>query len=71
MDGLTSTLISYGPPGIIILVLLLALRRIFDLYVETQEKRINERGESVKALEENSDALDKLSIMLRERGKGP
>ena len=50
-------LIAQGPMGIFVLVLLLALYRLWNLYVATQEKRIEEAKESITAMQEYTKSL--------------
>ena len=67
MEPLLTPLLTYGAPGLIILALLIALNRIFDLYVDAQEKRILEGRESVKAHEATASALEALTQLIKER----
>lgn len=66
-DPLTTALLAYGPPGIIIAALLAALGKVFNLYVASQEKRIEEGQKSVTAMERGTDALDRLTAVVNER----
>lgn len=71
VQGAGAALLSLGLPGIIILALGYACYRLFGLYIEVQEKRVAEGRETVKAVEENTSALDRLTDLVRDRAKGP
>lgn len=70
MEQILTPLLAYGPQGLIIGALLLVCKRLFDLYVDTQEKRITESRETVKAHEATADALETLTMLVKERLKG-
>lgn len=74
-------LLQLGLPGIVIVFLALALWRVFRLYVaavtkcnEVQEHRVKEVAEfataTVKAMEAQSDAVERLRELIRDRMEG-
>ena len=65
--GSIDQLLGQGLPGIVIAVLAFVAWRFFKLYAETQEKRVTETRESVKAMEENTGALEALTTLIRDR----
>lgn len=69
-DPITTALLAYGPPGLVIAALLLALRHVFGLYVNSQEKRIEEGQKSVAAMERGANALDKVATAVERRNQG-
>lgn len=70
LKGVGETLLSLGLPGVIIIGLAFAVYNLFKLYAETQEKRIVEAREAVKAIEANTAAIDTLSDLVRSDRKG-
>lgn len=64
-----AALLSYGLPGIIILGLGLAYLRKDAKLDEVQEKRIAESRESIKAIEQNTNTLEVMTEVLKDRGK--
>lgn len=75
VTGATDLLLAqYGLAGIVILALAFVAWRFFKLYeaaqkqvVALQETRVAEAKESVKALEGNTDALNRLAETVRDR----
>ncbi|CAB4131756.1 hypothetical protein UFOVP131_27 [uncultured Caudovirales phage] len=63
-------LLSYGVPGLIILILLGAIGKLDKRNEAIQEKRIAESREAIKALEQNTNALESLTDIVRERKNG-
>lgn len=63
-------LLGYGAPGVIILALLAALRKLDARNEAIQEKRIAESREAIKVLEQNTNALESLTDIIRERKNG-
>ena len=63
-------LLNYGAPGIIIAALLAAIARLDKRNEAIQEKRIAENREAIKVLEQNTNALDTLTEVIRERKNG-
>ena len=57
LQGITAFLIAQGPLGILSLILLVALYRIWTLYVAAQETRIEEAKESILAMQEYTKSL--------------
>lgn len=60
-------LTQLGLPGLVIGVLALALRHVFKLYTECQEKRIGEGLENRTAVERNTSALTALTEVIKDR----
>lgn len=67
ISGSIDSLLQLGLPGVVIIILGFVAWRLHKLYAETQEKRIAEGREAVKAIEQNSAALDNLSEVIRSR----
>ena len=71
-DGLIQSLVTFliaqGPIGVLCLVLLYAIYRIWNLYVATQEKRIEEAKESITAMHEYTKSLRVLAEQYRSIG---
>lgn len=63
-------LIKLGLPGIVILALALAYLRKDQKIDEINEKRIAESRESIKAIEQNTNTLETLTEVLRDRKAG-
>jgi len=64
-----AALLAYGLPGIIILGLGLAYLRKDAKLDEVQEKRIAESRESIKAIEQNTNTLEAMTEVLKDRAK--
>jgi len=69
MDKAFAILLEHGLPGVAIVVLLYAIIRLWNKYDEIQEKRIAESREITKAIEQNTNTLDTLTEVLRDRAK--
>ena len=65
--GVTTELLKLGLPGAIILLLILALWRIFNLYVTVQEKRTEEAKLFVSTTTANTQAIENLGDIIREQ----
>jgi hypothetical protein len=63
-------LLKLGLPGIVILALAYAYLRKDAKIDEINEKRIAEARESVKAIEQSTNALEGLTDILRDRKAG-
>lgn len=63
-------LLSYGLPGIVILALGIAYLRKDAKLDEVNEKRIAEGREAIKAIEQNTNTMDTLTELLRDRKAG-
>ena len=57
-DAVVSAILSYGAPGIIIAILLAALRWVFQKYDAAQEARIEEGKEIAKIATASAAALE-------------
>lgn len=66
---LTKGFLEQGLLGLIILALGFICYRLWSKYDEIQEKRIAESRESIKAIEQNTNTLETMTEVLRERGK--
>jgi hypothetical protein len=62
-------LLALGLPGVLILALLWICWRLFNLYVDGQEKRIDEGKQTAAALTSNTNALERLTDVIKERAK--
>lgn len=67
LTGSIDKLLQLGLPGVVIIALGFVCWRLFKLYADTQEKRIAEGREAVKAIEQNTAALENLSDVIRAR----
>lgn len=65
LESVGEVLLSLGLPGVIIIGLAFTVYNLFKLYAQTQEKRIVEAREAVKAIEANTAAIDTLSDLVR------
>lgn len=63
-------LLQLGLPGIVILALGYAYVRKDNKLDEVNEKRIAESREAVKAIEQNTNTLETLTEVLRDRKAG-
>lgn len=66
ISGSIDALLQLGIAGVVILALGFVCWRMFAKYDAAQEKRIAEGRESVKALETNTDALNRLTDRLND-----
>lgn len=62
-------LLAYGLPGVVIFALGIAYLRKDTKLDEVQEKRIAEARDTIKAIEQNSNTLETMTEVLRERAK--
>lgn len=69
MDQVFSILLQNGLPGVIIVALLYAVGKLWVANNEIQEKRIAESRDSIKAIEQNSNTLETMTEVLRDRAK--
>lgn len=67
---IVTSLLNLGLPGIVIIMLALALKKRDSQYTEVQEKRILENSaitiKAVTAIEQNTAAIETLTLLLRE-----
>lgn len=63
-------LVKLGLPGIVIIALGISYMRKDAKLDEVNEKRIAESRESIKAIEQNTNMLDTLTELLRDRKAG-
>lgn len=63
-------LLKLGLPGVVILALAYAYIKKDNKVDEVNEKRIAEARESVKAIEQSTNALEGLTDILRDRKAG-
>lgn len=69
VDKIADALLANGISGIAIIILLYAVYKLWLKYDEVQEKRIAESREATKAIEQNTNTLDILSEVLKDRAK--
>lgn len=67
MDEVTKSLLEYGLSGIVIVALIYAVIKLWTKYDDIQEKRIAESREVIKAIETNTNTLETMTEVLRER----
>lgn len=72
MTGLVETagkgLLEYGLLGVAVLGLAFVSWRLFTLLHQSQEKRIEEKGASEKAMNDTARALERLTDLLKLKG---
>ena len=69
MDKVVQGFLEQGVLGLVILALGFGVVYLFNKYSDIQEKRIAESRESIKAIEQNTNTLETMTEVLRERGK--
>lgn len=69
MDKVIQGFLDQGVLGLIIIGMGFAVVALARAYNAIQEKRIAESRESIKAIETNTNTLETLTEVLRERGK--
>lgn len=67
MDKVIAGFVEQGVLGIVILGLGFAVIKLWTKYDEIQEKRIAESRDAIKAIEQNSNTLETMTEVLRER----
>ncbi len=70
MDAIVKGFLDQGVLGLVIVGLGFIAWRLWSKYDEIQEKRIAESRESIKAIEQNTNTLDTLAELLRDRKAG-
>lgn len=71
VDAAIKGFLEHGVLGLVIVVLLYAIGKLWSKYDDVQEKRIVESREAIKAIEANTNTLETMTEVLRERGKQP
>lgn len=66
MEATISTIVALmlekgGLWAALVIILGLAIWRLFDLLMKSQEKRIEEKGETIKAMSDTAKALESLT----------
>lgn len=69
MDKVVQGFLDQGVLGLVIIGLAFAVVALAKAYNTIQEKRIAESREAIKAIEQNTNTLDTMTEVLRERGK--
>ncbi len=69
MDKVVQGFLDQGVLGLLIISMGFVIWRLWSKYDEVQEKRIAEARESVKAVEQNTNTLETMTEVLRERAK--
>lgn len=64
-EPITTAILNYGAPGLIIAVLLLAVRHLYNRNCEIQEKRVTESREQIQVAEKLSGGFERLSELVR------
>lgn len=67
MDKATEVFLDKGILGVVVVILLLALRHIFMLYVASQEKRIAEATNNAAVIERNNQAMTSLAEVIKAK----
>ena len=68
MDEVTKYFLGQGILGVIIVALAATVVALYRKVNEIQEKRIAESREAIKAIEQNTNTVDTLTEVMRERG---
>lgn len=69
MDEVTKGFLEQGILGLIIVALGFAVVMLYRKVNDIYEKRIAESRESIKAIEQNTNTLETMTEVLRERSK--
>lgn len=69
MQPVVDVFLTKGILGAIIVALGFVVVVLWRKYDDIQEKRIAESRESIKAIEQNTNTLDTMTEVLRERGR--
>ena len=69
MDKVLQGFLDQGVLGLVIVGLAFAVVYLFKAYQNIQEQRIAESREAIKAIESNTNTLETMTEVLRERGK--
>lgn len=69
MDKIVEWFLAQGLFGVIIVVLGYTVMKLYNKYDEIQEKRIAESRDAIKAIEQNSNTLETMTEVLRERAR--
>lgn len=62
-------LFKLGLSGVVIVALVFICNRLFNLYVNIQEKRIAESREALDAISKNTSAMIALTEVVKERNR--
>lgn len=69
MDAkLVEAMLEKGTLGVVIIAMAIVIVKLWNKYNEVQEKRIAESREGIKAVEQNTNTLETMTAVLRERG---
>lgn len=71
MNGVIDAFEKQGILGFIIIALATTIVYLFKQYKEIQEKRIAENRDTTKAIEQNTNTLETLTEVLRDRRSSP
>lgn len=69
MNAVIDGFAKQGVLGLVILALGAAVIYLFKAYQGIQEKRIAESRESIKAIEQNTNTLETMTEVLKDRAK--
>ena len=70
IDKVVTALLELGFPGIVILVLGFVAYRLFMSNADLHEKRLGDVRTTIDAINKNTNALENLTEILRDRAKG-
>lgn len=65
-EPITTAVLNYGAPGLIIVVLLMAVKHLYNRNCEIQEKRISEGREQIQISGKLSSAFERLSELVKD-----
>lgn len=69
MDKVIQGFLDQGVLGLVIVALGFLVWKLWNKYDDIQEKRIAESREAIKAIESNTNTLETMTEVLRERSK--
>lgn len=68
MDEALKQLLGQGILGVVCVILLFALRTIFNLYVKSQEARIDAAAQQSAVIERNTASMNALVEVVKSKG---
>ena len=69
-DAVATALLQQGFPGIVILALGFVAYRLFGINSDLHEKRLTDSRTTIDAINKNTNSLESLTEILRDRAKG-
>lgn len=69
MEQLITTFGQYGLPGLSVLGLAYAVKKLFDSYVDVQNKRIDEARQTIEVIRANTVSQDNNTAAIKALGE--